>query len=127
MTNIDITKTYQTRDGREVVIFEVSDKVYCKIRGRDDGEWCVAWRHLTGKAFGVSSCAGDLIPAKQWRAWKSSGEGPKVLMIRWKNLTKDTCDVVYRRAAQDSSDFFLFVNADWLHEDGTTTPCGVCE
>ena len=123
MSNIDITKTYTTCDEREVVIFEVSDRVYCKIKCSDG--WAATSRSLNGMVveFGKYS-SGDLILAKTWRAWKE-GEGPKRLMIHWENHAADTCEIVIR--PMHYSDAYLFENASWLHEDGTTTPCGVLE
>jgi ribosomal protein L34 len=122
MTNIDITKRYQTRDGREVVIFEVSDKVYCKFR--ECGEWHMRSRPLNGRIFMGAENGSDLIPVKTWRAWKH-GEAPKFFMV--KAATNDGLKVLAIDSSKVGDWDNFFNNFLWLHEDGTTTPCGVCE
>ena len=128
MSNIDITKTYQTRSGLPVRIYAVDGcgvyHVHGAIRsfaGWEDQKWSDTGRYDMARA---EEGGYDLIPAKQWRAWKYE-EGPKRLMINWKNRAADTCDIAVR--SQLYSDAYLFENAQWFHEDGTTTPCGVCE
>ena len=118
--NIDITKKYQTRDGREVVIFEVSDKVYCKIKF--NGEWAPMSRPLSGMVSNRTDydAAGDLLPVKTWRAWKE-GEAPKFFMVRNK---ESQANVIQFSGNYPNLDI-LFSDYMWLHEDGTTTPCGV--
>ena len=121
--NIDITKKYQTRDGREVVIFEVSDKVYGKIKC--SGEWASMCRPLSGRVSSRTDydVAGDLIHVKTWRAWKE-GEAPKFFMVR--NMASGWQHVAH---GSESAGYFssLLANYDRVYEDGTTTPCGVLE
>ena len=122
MTNIDITKTYQTRDRREVVIFEISDKVYCKIK--EGSAWFVTTRALCGRVNPGdpgASHGGDLITVRTWRAWKQ-GEAPRYFIARRK-ITGEY-SVVYGQGNLPSA---LFSHYEWVHEDGTTTPCGVEE
>lgn len=123
--NVDINKKYTTRDGREVVIFEVSDKVYCKVRGVRGVTkgWSIGHRRLDGRAFSSQDSDLDLIRVKTWRAWKD-GEAPKFFMVRnnasgWQHVANGS----------ESAGYFssLFANYDRVHEDGTTTPCGVEE
>ena len=122
--NIDITKKYTTRDGREVVIFEVSDRVYCKIKCLDG--WAPAPRSLSGMLYDCGKYSnGDLIPVKAWRAWKE-GEAPKFFMTQHKaSRGKRVACADADASTMELS--HLFANYDWLHEDGTTTPCGVLE
>ena len=120
--NIDITKKYQTRDGREVVIFEVSDKVYGKIKC--NGEWAPMSRPLSGMVSSRTDydAAGDLLPVKTWRAWKA-GEVPRFFMARNK---ESQANVIQFSGNYPNLDR-LFTDYMWLHEDGTTTSCGVEE
>ena len=127
--SIDITKTYTTRSGREVRIYAVdgggSQPVHGAEKTDDEGWdancWCLNGDFMTNQ---TTDSGRDLIPAKAWRAWKYE-EGPRRLMINWKNCAADTCDIAVR--SQLYSDAYLFDNAQWFHEDGTTTPCGVFE
>ena len=122
----DIAKKYTTRDGREVVVFEVSDKVYCKIRGKD-GDWFVSRRELSGRLCPSAESDVDLIPVKTWRAWKY-GEAPRFFMVKRKGggIPQIGFSSSNSRCA-DSYYVNLFTNYDRLHEDGTATPCGVEE
>ena len=122
MRNIDITKRYQTRDGREVVIFEVSDKVYCKVR--DSFEWYVTSRLLNGRIYEDAERGADLQLVKTWRAWKK-GEAPKFFMV--KAAVNDGLKVLAIDSSKVGDWDNFFNNFTWVHEDGTTTPCGVCE
>lgn len=126
MSNIDITKRYQTRDGREVVIFEVSDKVYCKIKCTDG--WASLTRSLSGMIYDCGKyTSGDLIPVKTWRKWKE-GEAPKFFMVKNKESGFRSIERASRVISNYSTYYLhLFSHYDRLHEDGTTTPCGVCE
>ena len=119
---IDIAKKYTTRDGREVVVFEVSDRVYCKIRGKD-GDWFVSRRELSGRLCPSAESDVDLIPVKTWRAWKY-GEAPRFFMAQTKTSTGA---YVAPGTGSGFDGNFMLENYIWLHEDGTTTPCGVLE
>ena len=47
MSQIDINKTYRTRNGMEVVLYAIHDEQDCPVHGayREEGEWCSdAWR-----------------------------------------------------------------------------------
>jgi hypothetical protein len=124
---IDLTKKYQTRSGLPVRIYAVDGGGTYPVHGSflEAGTYfIVQW--MSDGCFcpgGVeSSC--DLVPVKEWRAWKE-GEGPARLMIRWNNHCKDSVEVVHRSVMYSNA--YLFENATWLHEDGSETPCGVEE
>ena len=118
---VDITKRYITRDGREVVIFEVSDRVYCKVR--EHAGWFVASLHLNGQVFLGRESGSDLVPVKTWRPWRK-GEMPRHFMARH----KEGGGWHIAHASELAGCFLkLFANYDRLHEGGTITPCGVCE
>ena len=61
--------------------------------------------------------------AKTWRSWKA-GEAPKYFMARHQRSGEQR---VVHSYVSNSYLSELFNDYDWLHEDGTTTPCGVLE
>ncbi len=125
MNNIvDINKKYTTRDEREVVIFEVSDRVYCKIKCSDG--WAAVSRQLSGMLYDFGKYSNsDLILAKTWRAWKKE-EVPKLFMAQHK-ISRGQRIACANGDESTKELSYLFTNYDWLHEDGTTTPCGVLD
>lgn len=126
--NIDITKVYTTRGGLPVRIYAVDCGGAAPVHyaaQNNDGTWTVFSATENGHISTYCRSQDDLIPAKQWRAWKD-GEGPKRFMIRAKNSPNGSCEVLVREGFSYSSER-LFADFDWLHEDGTETPCGVCE
>jgi hypothetical protein len=127
---IDLTKKYQTRSGLPVRIYAVDGGGICPVHGaiKDDGGWYDdRWR---ADGSYTDSGAGDsrsLVIAKSWRAWDASRDMvPKRLMTKTKNALGGQCTdgitLVYPGSLQ-----FIFDNFVWLHEDGSETPCGVCE
>lgn len=124
--NIDITKIYQTRSGLPVRIYAVDGIGLFPVHGavKDADGWIHdVWCADGAGDSGVIGAPRDLIPAKQWRAWKE-GEGPKFFMARSKN--NGSTIVGYGRESALCLCAF-FGEYDRLHEDGTTTPCGVLE
>lgn len=120
--NIDIAKKYTTRDKREVVVFEVSDKVYCMVKCLDG--WHSVSRSLSGTVVECGKYnSGDLVPVKGWRAWNER-EAPKCFVVRQKGSDGDYVAYAGRPQAYYCN---LFANYFRVHEDGTTTPCGVEE
>ena len=123
MSTIDITKTYTTRSGDPVRIYAVDGGGANPVHGaiRDGNEWFLCkWRE-DGENFSRTNA--DLVPVKQWRGWKD-GEAPKFFMIKHKGngghyIGHGGAPVCYYAD--------LFADFDRLHEDGTTTPCGVLE
>jgi hypothetical protein len=124
--NIDITKKYTTRDGREVRIYAVDGGGIHPVHGAikmDDGSWKGCQWYSNGDNF--SGNCYDLIPVKTWRAWKCH-EMPKFFIIRHKevgSLYAETADKIIG----DDYLKLLLENYMRVHEDGTETPCGVCE
>ena len=123
--NIDITKTYQTRSGLSVRIYAVDGAGPYPLhgavrteRGWDDEKWNKYGEYVRAGASDL-----DLIPVKTWRAWKD-GEMPKFFMVRHKEGGE-----WHIANGSDLAGCFqkLFLNYDRMHEDGTTTPCGVLE
>lgn len=128
MSNIDMTKTYTTRDGQEVHLYE-------ERKGYIYGRYCDphldreldCWTPASWDAYGICNqnigTDLDLVPVKTWRAWKE-GEAPAAFMVRHKKSGHTA--VGYGRESQLCLDarFELYYR---LHADGTETPCGVLE
>lgn len=123
--SIDISKSYQTRDGREVRIYAVYQDQHFPVHGAVQSEnrtqWsCLSWPedgicgHLTHSSY-------DLIPAKTWRAWRE-GEAPLRIMIRRKGIT-----TVETKRTRDCDLVTLFIHYVRVHEDGGESICGVEE
>jgi hypothetical protein len=120
---IGLTKKYQTRGGLPVRIYAVDGAFQLPHSG---------WTPTVWTKDGFSNLCGtknkyDLIPVKSWRAWDPSRDMvPKRLMTKTKNALGGQCTdgitLVYPGSLQ-----FIFDNFTWLHEDGSETPCGVCE
>jgi hypothetical protein len=124
---IDITKKYQTRSGLPVRIYAVDGGGICPVHGaiKDDGGWYDdRWRVGGSYTDGGVDDPRDLVIAKSWRAWKE-GEGPVRLMYR--NKTSADRVTLIGKVVDGESRLWYFRNAIWLHEDGSETPCGVCE
>ena len=127
MSNIDITKVKTTRGGFRVHIYEtLSGRIHGRMQCSD--EWIIkSWR-LNGAVLGGGlNDACDLIEEKTWRAWKE-GEAPRFFMAKHKESAVCSIQLASRDGSNTSSYYFhLFNNYDRLHEDGTTTPCGVLD
>lgn len=55
----------KTRDGRDVVIFEISDQIYCKVRN-GQGWWYPAYRNVDGQYNGSwHHSPEDLLPNRK--------------------------------------------------------------
>ena len=121
MSNIDIAKKYQTRDGQEARIYAADAGGSYPVHGaiHNGKAWALCQWQSDGKSFSRTDY--DLIPMKQWRAWKD-GEAPKFFMARSKTdyayMVVRSTDVIINN---------LFSSYEWLHEDGTITPCGALE
>ena len=125
MNNIDITKKYQTSSGMQVRIYAVIEGQSWGVHGaikHESGRWVSAEWHRTGE-MGASPHELDLVPVKAWRAWKK-GEAPKFFMAQTKT---STCAYVAPGTGPGFDGNFMLENYMRLHEDGTTTPCGVLE
>ena len=121
--NIDITKKYTTRNGLPVRIYATdaggARSVHGAVAQPGGDVWIQANWEADGHSFSGSEY--DLIPAKAWRAWKE-GESPVRIMIRKKGVT-----LVEAKRTRDCDLETLFLLYVHVHEDGTETPCGVCE
>ena len=124
--NIDITKTYATRSGLPVRIYAVDGCGVYPVHGAsrssagwEDQKWSDTGRYNMARA---EEGGYDLVPAKTWRAWKE-GEAPKFFMVR----SQDKKLMLGLDRSKIDCFNALFIAFDWLHEDGTTTPCGVLE
>ena len=122
--NIDITKVKTLRNGLRYRHYATTDKEHhgAYFLGVD---WLSGTWRLDGLTNGKTTNGFDLIEGKTWRAWKE-GEAPKWLMLRWKNDLTGGARAI-RCGTGGYSYEELFRLADWLHEDGTITPCGVEE
>ena len=129
MNKIDITKTYATRGGLPVRIYAMDGAGPYPIhgavrteRGWEDEKWDKYGEYVRAGASDF-----DLIPVKTWRAWKE-GEAPRFFMAKHKESAVCSIQLASRDGSNTSSYYFhLFNNYDRLHEDGTTTPCGVLD
>jgi hypothetical protein len=124
---IDITKKYQTRSGLPVRIYATDGggerPVHFAAQNKDG-----TWTNFSATDEGYVSThyrsPDDLIQAKTWRAWKE-GEVPAVFMSRKKEGADDYSVRVMRSGAYSPK--YFFTEFSWVHEDGSETPCGVCE
>lgn len=77
-----------------------------------------------------------LAPEKKWVDFSCAPEKrPKMAMLSIKrNLPPDICILIYspelliwqfQKHSYEYSDYELFINYNWHHEDGTVTPFGV--
>ena len=128
MSNIDITKVYTTRKGLKVHLYEERNGyIYGRYCEPYLGQVLDCWTPASWNSYGICNqnigTDFDLVPVKTWRAWKK-GETPLYFMLRQK-FTGGQCI----GHASSSPVYYsnLFANYDRLHEDGTTTPCGVLE
>jgi hypothetical protein len=123
--NIDITKKYTTRDGREVRVYAVDGIAPYNVHGAvkyengwDDQTWTEDGEYNKDKP----PCGRDLIPVKTWRAWKE-GEAPKFFLARHKTSQEVQAIQDGTHSCRD----IWFKYYTHVHEDGTETPCGVGE
>ena len=122
--NIDINKKYTTRGGQPVRFYATDGSKDYPIHGAilQNGQWYWAAWNTEGQCDPQSAeTCNDLIPVKTWRAWME-GEAPLRIMIRRKGST-----AVETKRTRDCDLVTLFIHYVRVHEDGTTTPCGVCE
>lgn len=122
-TPINIDKVKALRNGNPYRHYATTEKEH---HGAEfsSGKWTMLTHALNGSWLNDDGAPRpyDLVEAKTWRAWKE-GEGPKFFMVRSKD------DGLMLGLDRSKIDCFknIFSAFDWLHEDGTTTPCGVCE
>ena len=132
MSPIDITKTYTTRDGRGVHLYEQRNGYFygrfCHGSGSAETDsWAPAsWTVNGGTCMQNWGTGYDLVPKKQWRAWRKNDAKPKFI------ITKDGSKLrleahCFFQSDCDAELQMLFEHYSWIHEDGSETPCGVLE
>lgn len=124
---IDITKTYQTRDGRKARVYATDGYGMFPVHAavKDACGWLNGSWPRDGKTSSGRDNPSDLVPVKTWRAWKH-GEAPRVFMMRHKSK-KEKANSVVMWTKPDTDYDILFEQFVHVHEDCTETPCGVLE
>jgi hypothetical protein len=98
---IDKTKTYRTRDGREVRIYAVDGSIEYPVHGAVsvDGQWeCLVWR-MDGRLGGYIGTETDLIEVK-----------PRIKREVWVNVYPTHVSVTYEEKADADNAAYQLVN-----------------